>query len=330
MPPSFPYGGMENPRLTFLTPTLLAGDRSLVNVLAHELAHSWTGNLVTNANADHFWLNEGFTVWAERRIQEALEGPEVAGLHAALGRQGLDKAIEGFSDHPEWTRLRTDFAAVDPDEAYSEVPYEKGYLFLRTIEEAVGRPAFDAFLRKYLDAFRFQSITTEDFTAFVEKHLVDSKAWIDGAGVPANAPKARSTKLEALQALGAKLPSDELARSWKPTEWTLWLEAMPHPSTKETCAEIDRRFKLGQSGNYEVLVSWLTLAASSGFEPAIPRVEEVLGKVGRMKYLKPLFTALAQGAATRAVARRCFERFKDGYHPIARAALEGVLKKHGA
>jgi leukotriene-A4 hydrolase len=336
MPPSFPYGGMENPRLTFITPTLLAGDRSLVNVVAHELAHSWTGNLVTNANADHFWLNEGFTVWAERRIQEALSGPEVASLHAALGRQHLDKAVAGFSDHPEWTKLRTDFSKVDPDDAYSEVPYEKGYLFLKAIEEAVGRPAFDAFLRQYLDAFRFRSITTEDFVAFTEEHLpgalakVGAKRWIDEPGVPAGAPASRSAKLEALQALGATLPSDEMAKGWTPTEWSLWLESLPHPSPREDCAEIDRRFALGKSGNYEVLVSWLTLAGGSGYEPAVPRIEEVLGQVGRMKYLKPLYTALAQNEATRPVARRCYERLKGGYHPIGRQAIEGVLKRYGA
>ncbi|MGC4122137.1 MAG: M1 family metallopeptidase [Myxococcales bacterium] len=336
MPPSFPYGGMENPRLTFLTPTLLAGDRSLVNVLAHELAHSWTGNLVTNANADHFWLNEGFTVWAERRIQEALEGKEVSGLHAALGRQSLEKAIADFKDHPEWTRLRTDFAGVDPDEAYSQVPYEKGYLFLRTIEEAVGRPAFDAFLRQYIEAFRFKSITTEDFTCFVQDKLpgvlekVNATEWIDGPGIPANAPKAVSTKLEALQAIGAKAPADDLAKSWTPAEWSLYLEALPHPAPKVLCEELDRRFSLSKSGNYEVLVSWLGLAAISGYEAAIPKVEEVLGKVGRMKYLKPLYTALVKVEATRPNARRCFERNADGYHPIARGGIEGILKKNQA
>lgn len=336
MPPSFPYGGMENPRLTFLTPTLLAGDRSLVNVLAHELAHSWTGNLVTNANADHFWLNEGFTVWAERRIQEALEGKEVSELHAALGRQSLEKAIADFKDHPEWTRLRTDFAGVDPDEAYSQVPYEKGYLFLRTIEETIGRPAFDAFLRKYLDAFRFQSITTEDFTCFVQDQLpgvlekVKAQEWIDGPGVPGNAPKARSSKLEALQALGAKAPADALAKSWTPAEWSLYLEALPHPAPRALCEELDRRFALGTSGNYEVLVSWLGLAAASGYEPAIPKVEEVLGKVGRMKYLKPLYTALAKVDATKPNARRCYDKYADGYHPIARGGIEGILKKNQA
>src|SRR5262249_26579154 len=185
MPASFPYGGMENPRLTFLTPTVLAGDRSLVNVVAHELAHSWTGNLVTNASAEHFWLNEGFTVFAERRIVEALDGPEVAALHAALGRRDLDKAVARFADHPEYTKLRTHLDGIDPDDVFSEVPYEKGYLFLRALEEAAGREAFDAFLAAYIGRFRFRSITTDDFLALAEERLpgalakVDAPAWVD-------------------------------------------------------------------------------------------------------------------------------------------------------
>src|SRR3989475_11894773 len=163
MPPSFPYGGMENPRLTFVTPSLLAGDRSLVNVIAHELAHAWTGNLVSNATLEHFWLNEGFTVYAERRILEALEGAEAAELHAAVGLHELEVSLERFAQRPELTRLRTEMAGVDPDEAYSTVPYEKGYLFLRRLEELAGRDHWDRFLRAYLDRFRFRSIATDDF-----------------------------------------------------------------------------------------------------------------------------------------------------------------------
>ena len=213
---------------------------------------------------------------------------------------------------------------------------EKGYLFLRTIEDAVGRPAFDGFLRKYLDEFRFQSITTEDFTTFVEKALpgalakVDAKAWIDGPGIPPNAPKARSAKLEALQAIGASAPSDALAKTWTPAEWSLYLEALPQPAPRALCEELDRRFALGKSGNYEVLVSWLGVAAASGYEAAIPKIEEVLGKVGRMKYLKPLYTALAKREATRPVARRCFDKYQDGYHPIARGGIEAILRKNQA
>ena len=171
LPPSFPYGGMENPRLTFLTPTLLAGDRSLVDVLAHELAHSWAGNLVTNATAEHFWLNEGLTVYAERRILEALHGADVAAISAANGWESLEQAVKDFSEHPALTCLRTHLNGVDPDEAYSTVPYEKGYLLFRALEEAVGRTQFDAFIKRYLAHFRFKSITTEEFVEFTDREL---------------------------------------------------------------------------------------------------------------------------------------------------------------
>lgn len=336
MPPSFPYGGMENPRLAFLTPTLLAGDRSLVSVVAHELAHSWTGNLVTNADAEHFWLNEGWTVLAERRILEALEGGEVAALHQALGRRQLEKAMERFRDRPELTHLRTCLSGIDPDDAYSEVPYEKGYLFLRAIEEAVGRAAFDRFLRRYVEVFAFRSITTEEFTSFAEAELpgalarVGAARWLSSAGIPENAPSPASSRLEALEGLGAALPSAALAGSWTPTEWSLYLESLPRPQPARVCEELDRRFDLTNRGNNEVLVAWLALAAESGFAPALPKTEQVLGQVGRMKYLKPLYSALAAAESTRPLARRCFERCKAGYHPIGRAAVESILERAGA
>jgi leukotriene-A4 hydrolase len=333
MPPSFPYGGMENPRLVFLTPTLLAGDRSLVNVVAHELAHSWTGNLVTNANAEHFWLNEGFTVFAERRILEVLEGPEMVALHSALGRRELDKAVARFADRPELTRLRTPLTGVDPDEAFSEIPYEKGYLFLRALEEAVGRPAFTDFLRRYVEVFKFQSITTDDFLAFATKELpgalekLDAKNWVDGPGVPANAPQPHSARLEALDAQVAKggVPDEKLAAGWTPAEWQLYLASLASPVSKATLDAIDARWKLSDSGNYEVLVTWLERRVEAGDQSAWPRVQEVLSRVGRMKYLKPLYSALAKTESGKDFARGCFDKLRAQYHPIAQQVVEGML-----
>ncbi len=330
MPPSFPYGGMENPRLTFLTPTLIAGDRSLDNVVAHELAHSWTGNLVTNASAEHFWLNEGFTVYAERRIQEALSGVEAAALGEALGRRALDRAIARFKDQPELTRLRTSLGGVDPDEAFSEVPYEKGYLFLRALEEAVGRARFDGFIRRYIEAFRFQSITSDDFCALVERELpgalgkVDAPAWLDAAGVPATAPVATSSRLQAIEALRGALPG-EAAKGWSPTEWQLYLELQPVPSPRALVEALEEQHRLTASGNWEVLVAWLVLAVGSGHDAALPRLERALGEVGRMKYLKPLYQALGRDEATRAVARARFAELRGRYHPIAQAVVQRVL-----
>lgn len=333
MPPSFPYGGMENPRLTFLTPTLIAGDRSLANVVAHELAHSWTGNLVTNANAEHFWLNEGFTVFAERRILEALEGTERATLHAAIGFEKLQQAFDQYAKQPELTRLRTHLDGVDPDEAFSVVPYEKGYLFLKTLEAAAAREAFDALLGTWLRAHRFGVATTDDFVALVEREMpgllakVDATSWIDGAGLPAKSWKPESPRLVAVHdaARAGRVPSRQETTTWTATEWTLYLEAMPKPSPAETCRALDAEYSLTQSKNYEVLVAWLVLACRSGHAPVLPRVEEVLSEVGRMKYLKPLYRALAQRDETRTLARDLFTRFAARYHPIAQQVVRSIL-----
>ncbi len=327
MPPSFPYGGMENPRLTFLTPTLLAGDRSLVGVVAHELAHSWTGNLVTNANAEHFWLNEGFTVFAESRILEATDGPDVAQLDAALGRKELDQALARFATRPALTKLRTHLAGIDPDDAFSQVPYEKGYFFLRALEETIGREAFERWLQSYIAAFRFGAIVTEDFLAHFEAAhpgvlaKVGASRWIDGEGLPADAPVPRSEKLDAVQAAGVAVPDPSLARTWSPVEWQLYLEAGTRPI--EVCKQLDATYQLTNSTNYEVLVSWLALALRCGYLDVIPRVEEVLASVGRMKYLRPLYTALRDVDRVRATS--VFAANRASYHPIGRQMVAGLL-----
>jgi leukotriene-A4 hydrolase len=299
-------------------------------VVAHELAHSWTGNLVTNANAEHFWLNEGFTVFAERRILEATMGPDFAELDAALGRRELDQAVERFAKQPALTRLRTQLAGIDPDEAFSQVPYEKGYYFLRALEEVAGRAEFSRWLKSYIADFRFGAITTDDFLAHFEMALprvlakVGAATWIDGEGVPANAPRAHAGRLAAIEALGAKLPDPAVAAAWTPIEWQLYLESVPRPA--DTCAELDATFGLTRSTNYEVLVSWLVLALASSHFEVLPRVEQVLAEVGRMKYLRPLYAALV-AAGQRPVAERVFAANRASYHPIARQMVEGVLRK---
>jgi len=331
MPPSFPYGGMENPRLTFITPTIIAGDRSLVSVVGHELAHSWTGNLVTNANAEHFWLNEGFTTYAERRIVEATEGADMAALQAALGRRELDESLERFANRPELTKLRTHLAGVDPDDAYSLIPYEKGYLFLCAIEATVGRDAFARWLRSYLDTYRFAAITTEDFIRHIEAALpgvlaaTNAAAWLDGAGLPDWAPPLRSARLDAIEALTGSVPTPAQSAGWSPIEWALYLENVPRPAPEATCRALDEQYRLTASGNYDVLVPWLTLGLKSGYAPVLPRVEEVLGSVGRMKYLRPLYSALAADARTQETAKEIFARVGASYHPIARQMVESIL-----
>ncbi len=337
MPPSFPYGGMENPRLTFLTPTLIAGDKSLVDVVAHELAHSWTGNLVSNASANDFWLNEGFTVYAERRIQEAIWGADHTALKSALGRVELDNDVNRFGADSPYTKLRTELAGVDPDEVFSLVPYEKGYLFLVLLERTAGRAKFDEFLKAWLGRFRFQSVTTEDFEETIEKHLpgllakVGAREWIDGAGVPANAPAFSAPRLDALRALAhawkeGKRPDVAEAKKWDANEWHLFLRELPQALPMDDCAWLDSTFALTKATNMEVLVSWLTIAAASGYAPARPRTREVLHSVGRMRYLKPLYRALASRAETLAFAKETFASAEPGYHSIAAGGIKAILE----
>ena len=331
MPPSFPYGGMENPRLTFLTPTIVAGDRSLVNVVAHELSHSWTGNLVSNATAEHFWLNEGFTVYAERRILERIAGREEAELHAAVGHSELLRTLDELASQPELTRLRGQLDGVDPDQAFSIVPYEKGYLMLIALEQAVGRERWDAFLQRYMQAFRFRALTTEEWLVFLEQVLpgaaerANVAAYLHQPGLPASAPVMRSDRLERVLALPPSVPLAREGARLTPLEWRLYLEHMPRPTPAETCAALDARFALSQSRNAEILSGWLMLALESDYGAVLPRVEAFLGEIGRMKYLKPLYRALLARPATRELARRAFARHRESYHPIARHVIEAVF-----
>jgi leukotriene-A4 hydrolase len=321
MPPSFPYGGMENPRLTFVTPSVLAGDRSLVSVIAHELAHAWTGNLVTNASVNDFWLNEGFTVYAERRILEALYGRDAAELHAASGRHDLRMALDRFAARPELTRLRTDLEGIDPDEAYSSIPYEKGYLLLRKLEETAGRAAWDTFMRAYLTRFRFHSITTEDFLQFLEAQLPGLAAragaleFIDEPGLPAAAPRPRSARLEVLRS-GEAEPTN-------PTELLVVLQATAPDAAR--LRELDARWELSRRKSLELRHTFVLLQLRAGMPEAVEAARRVLLETGRMRYLRPIYNELARRDP--AAARRIYDEARGGYHHIARTVVEAVLKE---
>ncbi|HEX4383781.1 MAG TPA: M1 family metallopeptidase [Myxococcales bacterium] len=326
MPPSFPYGGMENPRLTFVTPSLLAGDKSLVNVIAHELAHAWTGNLVTNANANHFWLNEGFTVYAERRILEAMHGRETSELHAAIGRHDLEEALKRFAKRPELTSLRTELKGQHPDEAYSSVPYEKGYFFLRRLEELAGRDAWDGFLRTYLKRFRFQSIDTNDFLRTLNELLpglaakADAAAWVDGPGLPPDAPVPQSSKLTELQELAR---AGTLPGMLAPTELLVYLQALPQPADVKLLAALDAQFGLSMRKSLELRSTFVLAQLRAGLPDAIAGMRRVVSETGRMKYLKPLYAELAKRDVD--AARTVYADYRAGYHPIAREVIEPML-----
>jgi hypothetical protein len=338
MPPSFPYGGMENPTLTFLTPTLIAGDRSLVSVVAHELAHSWTGNLVTNATWEDFWLNEGWTVYAERRILERLYGADFAHLQAAGGRNDLLAAFKNFSDTPQYTKLKTELAGVDPDDVFSSVPYEKGYLLLEEIERAVGREAFDRFIASYIRDFAFTSITTVQFVEYLARQLpeaakrVDLDRWIHQPGLPESAAVFSSNLIDEVRAARARWDRGErdlhdVVSGWNVQQKVLFLEELPTQLSQEDCTHLERIFDLERTRNTEILQPWYGIAASSTYDRVFPAIREFLGVVGRGKYLKPIYRALHENPQTRGLARELFEKFKNRYHPVARTAVQRILEK---
>ncbi len=339
LPPSFPYGGMENPRLTFASPTVLAGDRSLVALVAHELAHSWSGNLVTNATWNDFWLNEGFTTYIEHRILEALYGREHAEIAWALGRQEVE---EEMAPMPAWQQaLAGPQGAADPDAVFSGVPYQKGALLLRALEEAHGRERFDAWLAGYFERHAFQSLTTADFRADLENHLVASdpaaaervaiESWLYGPGLPASAPVPSTAALARVDALAAdwvagKLATDALPiGEWATQERLRFLRAVPLPQPSAALADLDRAFALTASGNSELTFQWLKMAISSDHAPAWPRLEEFLTAQGRRKFLKPLYEQLAKTPSGRERAAAIYQRARPGYHPISQAAIDAIL-----
>lgn len=342
LPPSFPYGGMENPRMTFLTPTVIKGDATGAQVVAHELAHSWTGNLITNKSNDHFWLNEGFTTYAERRIVEAVQGKERAILNIGIGWRGLVDQMERFKDNMEFTKLKTNQQGVDPDEVYSDVPYEKGFQFLWRIERQIGRPAFDDFLKKYIATFKFQSIDTDTFLDFLKANVsgiedqIDLKVWTEGTGIPPDAMEPASeiyTKIVSLanEFKSGRMPNEDEVAHWGGQEWELYLENLPKSVEASQLAALDERYRLAESKDYEVKVAFLQHAILSRCSSYYNEVEKTLKEVGRMKYLRPLYKALVQGTGKeeeKLFARRVFSEACACYHPIAKGVVEAIFAKH--
>lgn len=340
LPPSFPYGGMENPMLTFATPTVIAGDRSLVSLVAHELAHSWSGNLVTNATWNDMWLNEGFTVYFERRIIEALYGKAEFQMQEVIGRQDLMATVEDKGDTSRDTRLKLDLAGRDPDEGISDVAYEKGYAFLRTIEENVGRAAFDEFLKSYFNKHAFQSRTTEQFleelnTAFKDKTnfagQVRIKDWVYGAGIPGNIPPAVSPQFSAIDTIIANWQKTKqlvgLSQQLKSTNQLLYfIRQLPATITADNMASLDKEFKFSQSGNAEIQTAWYTWAIQKQYRPAYPYIESFLSSVGRRKFLRPLYGEMIKTAEGKAWAKKIYTRARANYHPVAYSTIDAMLK----
>jgi leukotriene-A4 hydrolase len=336
LPPAFPYGGMENPTLTFLTPTFIAGDRSLNGLVAHELAHSWSGNLVTNAVWADSWLNEGFTSYFENRIMEVLYGPQRAGQEAALSWGDMEAALTELGRDAPGTRLH------DPSGADSSgIVYDKGAVFLRTLERTVGRERWDAYLRSYFDRHAFQPMTSARFLADLREHLVRGDAaleqrlmldqWVYQPGLPANAARPDANAFARVDAAltafqGGGAASAVPYSGWTTAERLRFLDGLPRELPQPRLAELDRALGLTQSSNAEVLFAWLQLALANRYEPAVPAAERFLMSMGRRKFVAPLFTTLmAEGEWGRPIAQRIYTAARPGYHAVTTGTVDKTM-----
>ena len=339
LPPSFPLGGMENPMLTFATPTILAGDKSLVSLVAHELAHSWSGNLVTNATWRDFWLNEGFTTYLTYRIQEAVYGKSRSEMEATLSRKGLEDELKETKEPDQI--LHVDLKGRDPDDGFTGIPYDKGSLFLRYLEEKFGREKFDEFVKGYFAQYAFQSITTETFVEYLKANLLEKNPgivteeeideWINKPGLPKTAPQPKSDALEKVDLktkewLEGKIALKDIeTKEWSTQEWLRFLRGMPDDLGLEKMAELDKAFEFTKAGNSEIAFQWLIMSIKQKYAPADGRLEEFLTTVGRRKFIKPLYEELAKTpeGKTRAVA--IYKKSRSGYHSMTFSSVDKVL-----
>ena len=344
LPPGFPIGGMENPRLTFCTPTVIAGDRSLVSLIAHELAHSWSGNLVTNATWNDFWLNEGFTVYFERRIMEQMMGKTYSEMLWELGYQDLVTAVEdsGLSRKDTWLKLSLE--GRDPDDGLTDIAYEKGSLLLELIEKNVGREKFDKFLNTYFNDHAFKTITTENFLIYLNNNLIKGdtallkklnlNAWVYGPGIPDNCPRADQERflkvnVEREKFINETPPAQLNTKGWTTHEWLHFLRKMPQTLSEAQMKSLDDAFKFTISGNSEIADLWYVMAIRADYKAAFPAMEEFLSHVGRRKFLGPLYTEMMKTSPGAEMAKHLFEKYKGNYHPLAQETLAKVVGKRG-
>jgi leukotriene A-4 hydrolase/aminopeptidase len=334
LPPSFPFGGMENPRLTFATPTILAGDRSLTSLIAHELAHSWSGNLVTNATWNDFWLNEGFTVYFETRIMEKLYGYDYAEMLASLNLQNLKNEVKSLTDdgHAADTKLKLDLAGRSPDDGVTEIAYNKGYFFLRSIEEQFGRDKFDSFLNDYFSQNAFKVMDTDGFTSFIKTYyqakfkisLTDSllNPWIFTEGLPENCPKPQAALFKKVDTvisewISSQTISKDAGKTWSTHEWLHFLKNLPEPLSPRQLSSLDDFGNFTTSGNAEIVTIWLTLAIRYDYKKAYSKTEDFLVATGRRKFLSPLYNELVKTEEGKKRAKEIYKKARPNYHFVA-------------
>jgi len=340
LPPSFPYGGMENPNLTFLTPGVIAGDRSLTSLLAHELGHSWSGNLVTNATWDDIWLNEGFTTYVEHRIGEAVFGIQEAKMQDVLSRKSLHDNMQEYGTNNPDTRLKVSTTGKNPDDGLSDIPYEKGYAFLQTVEKAVGRAAFDGFLTNYFKSHEFQSITTEDFVTYFNQNLIKGdKAladkiklndWVYKSDIPDNCITPVSDDFKAI---------DSIQKTWRQTgikglsqkikstnEKQHFIDYLPEDITQKEISAIDAEFNFTKEGNFVIKRQWFVICIKHQYQPAYPAIEAFMIATSRTGSLQTLYKELVKTPEGKTWAKQIFDKAKSGYHLTTVQDLQRTLK----
>jgi len=341
LPPSFPFGGMENPRLSFITPTVIAGDKSLVSLIAHELAHSWSGNLVTNATWRDLWLNEGFTSYVENRIMEKVYGKDRAVMEQVLAVQGLKAEMKELPKDD--TKLYIDLKGRDPDDAFSNVPYTKGQLFLMYLEEKFGRQRFDNFMLTYFNDHAFQSLGTQDFVKYLKANLThkypnivsDAKIheWIYDTGLPKDAPQPKSNAFTLIVKDIKAFVADKNVLSQLPTaqwtvhEWLYFINNLPLTIGKDHMVALDQAFNFTNSSNSEIAHAWYLLSLRVGYDAIYPAMEKYLIAIGRRKLIVPLYKELATTARGKAWAKKVYLKARPGYHGLAQGTVDAILNK---
>lgn len=346
LPASFPYGGMENPVFTFATPTIISGDRENIDVIAHELSHSWSGNLVSNASWEHFWLNEGWTTYLERRIQAAVHGESHRDFSAIIGWKALEDSVDLFGKDHEFTKLVVDLENKDPDDAFSSIPYEKGFHFLYYIEKLIGKEKFDKFIphyftiwaKKSLDSYEFKATLLDFFKddADAGKKLeeIDWDAWFYNPGLPPK-PKFDTSVVDKCYALADLWrgsddfkPSPEDIKEFSANQTVVFLESLlstfdKSPLKPDQTTLLGKTYSLFKTRNVELSSRFFQLGLLAKDESVYEPTRELLGRVGRMKFVRPLYRKLA--TANRELALKTFEENKGFYHPICRAQIEKDL-----
>lgn len=341
LPPSFPFGGMENPNVTFATPTAIVGDKSLVSLIAHELAHSWSGNLITAASWRDIWLNEGFTTYVQGRITEALYGDRQAHEETLLAIQNLRKTIGDMPENSQ--RLAPKPRNVSADDELSDVAYDKGSWFLRTLEQRFGRKHFDAWLKSYFDHFQWHSIRTEQMMAYLKTNLIEKypgtmswdevKQWVYGSGIPDDAPVPDSPRFadiddERSKFLDGSLAADKLdATSWNTQEWMYFLDGLPDRTDLDRIKALDEAWHLTGTPNAEIGMRWYRRAIAAGDKDVWKAAAEHMKRIGRLYLTMPVYGALAATPEGLAYAKKIYAKAKSGYHPMTQYAVEKLFKR---